>query len=355
MARKKTLPIGVDLGSSAAKLVQMRLADGGAELLACGTVPIPKHLRNDQFGRLDHLTKHIPRVLKEEHFRGKRCILALPASNTYVRHVRVPKQDRKATKDAVLRAVQVELPYPIDEAILRHIVAGDIYEGGTVRQEVIVVAMPNSTLKAYLNMFTRVGLEVLGVSVEPVAIVNCFTTLLGDPDQTTVFVDLGTSSTQVTISRGQKIVFSRCLEGGGDQLNAVIAQGLDVEPEEVRQMRIDLQEGRDMGVAGEEISRWVELWLDGLCREIDKCLRYYESVFRNREMERLIFTGGQAQDRQLCQKLAQHLNLPAQIGDSLALLGNPDGVKTANPGWSDDHPKTSLAVAVGLSLSGLEL
>jgi type IV pilus assembly protein PilM len=355
MARKKTLPIGVDLGSSAAKLVQIRLVNGGAELLACGTIPIPRHIQGDQLARLDYLAKHIPRVLKDENFKGKKCILALPASNTFVRHVRVPKRDRQSTKEAVLQAVQVELPYPIDEAILRHIVAGDIYEGGGIRQEVIVVAMLQSTLRAYLNMFTRIGLDVLGVSVEPVAIVNCFTTLLADPDQTTVFVDLGMSSTQVTISRGQKIVFSRNLEGGADHLNRIIAQGLDVEPGEVRLMRMDMQNGKDLQETGEEIRRWTGLWLNGICGEVDKCLRYYESVFRTREMERLIFTGGQAQDTDLCRALAEHLNLPAQIGDSLALLGNTDGVKTASPGWSDDHPKTSLAVAVGLSLSGLNI
>jgi type IV pilus assembly protein PilM len=349
MTRTRTLPIGVDLGCSATKLVQAQLVGGEAELLAVGSVLIPDHLRNDQLGRLDYLARHIPKAIHANGFKGKKCIIALPAAKAFVRHVRIPMRDAQATEAAVLKAVRVELPYPVNEAVVRHIVVGEAYENGQMCQEVIVVAMPNSIIKAYLNMFSRAGLEVLGVSIEPAAIVKCFSQLLPESDSAVVFVDLGSVNTQVTISRGKSIVFSRSLHGGSDQLTRAIAQGLGETPETVNQMRKEMQDSKDLGPVGGEINRWLELWLDGVCADIDNCLRYYESTFRSSDFSRVIFTGGQARDKGLCQAMAKRLNLPAQIGDALAMLKSD--TEKLFPG-GNNLPQTIYAVGVGLSLSG---
>ena len=80
-----------------------------------------------------------------------------------------------------------------------------------------------------------------------------------------------------------------------------------------------------------------------------QCLRYYESVFRHRTVERAIFVGGQAYDKRLCQSLAQRLNVPAQIGDPLVRVKRSPGAGARlNFDWR--QPQPAWAVAVGLSL-----
>ena len=89
--------------------------------------------------------------------------------------------------------------------------------------------------------------------------------------------------------------------------------------------------------------------VDALAAELSKCVRYYESVFRGRPVERAIFLGGQAYDKELCQALARRLNLPAQIGDPLLRIKRPTG---SDPDEGMDHrePQPDWAVAVGLSV-----
>ena len=350
MARKKMLPIGVDIGASSAKLVQVRIENGEPVLHACASLSVPDHLKGNQAACLDFFASRLPKAIKDAKFKGKKCIIALPASGSFVRHVRVPRSDAQQTESDVRRAAQVELPYPVDEAIIRHIIAGDIYDAGAIRQEVIVVAMPHAVLRTYLQLLTNVGLEVLGVSVEPVATMGCFSHLLEGVTGAIVYIDLGSSSTQVTISLGKDIVFCRSLNGGCDQLNQVIGRGLNKSSEEIAMLRVQEQDGSDIGADGEEIHRWINLWLDGVCSDIENCLRYYEAVFRNNEFSRIIFTGGQAQDRKLCQMLAEKLHMPAQIGDPISLLEESE-LYSIN-GMLHGVPNTSYAVAVGLSLSG---
>jgi len=89
--------------------------------------------------------------------------------------------------------------------------------------------------------------------------------------------------------------------------------------------------------------------LSAMGEEISRCLRYYESVFPSRPVERVVFLGGQASDRRLCQRLAQRLNLPAQIGDPLARIRSSRSA--AEEGRLDRrYPQPAWAVAVGLSL-----
>lgn len=347
MARKNILPIGVDIGCSSAKLVQLRMVQGEPELLASNTLSIPVHLRNDQIGQLDYLCNQLPRHLRTGGFKGKKCVISLPATAAFIRHIRVPLRETHAMEKAIRQAARAEMPFPPDQAVVRHIKAGEVYRDGQGQQEVILVSLPLSTVRAYLNMISRTGLEAECVTIEPMAIVCCFKELLDDPQEATVFVDLGSVNTQVTITRGVTIAFCRNLQGGSQQLAQAIGQALRVSPQEVETMRRAIQEGKDVGPAGEEIQRWMELWLDGLCGDVETCLRYYEAVFHDSQFARVIFTGGQAADRRLCQALARRLNLPAQIGDPMALFGNGLGDSSA--------VRTDLAVGFGLSLCGMEL
>lgn len=348
---KDTLPIGVDLGSSAAKLVQLRVLRKGVELSALGSVSIPQHIRKDQFARLDFFSQNIPRVLRAGDFKGSRCVLGLPAEHTFVRHVKVPRLDPKATEAAVRKAAQGELPYPVSEAVIRHIVVGEVYSDGETRQEVIVVAIPLSTMDAYLGMTNRAGLEVVGVNVETVTLVQCFAGLFdwgADPQKAIIYIDLGSISTQVVIAHGTEIVFARNLPRGAEQIEQAIAEGMDISLDEARQMRLDVQREDALQSDCESVYKWVETWLGTMSQNIENCLRYYEAVFRKSGVDRIIFTGGQARDRRLCQALAQRLNQPAQIGNPMK--GLQIGEKASAQLGEDKDFSPGLAVAIGLSL-----
>src|SRR5207302_729803 len=90
-----------------------------------------------------------------------------------------------------------------------------------------------------------------------------------------------------------------------------------------------------------------------LASELNLCRRYYESTFPNKPVDRLIFVGGEARHRTLCQHVARDLSLAAQVGDPLVRMGRTTSVgiesgldrRQAQPGW---------AVAIGLSLGPTE-
>lgn len=352
----KTLPIGIDLGSSCVKMAQLKTGPQATELLAAGSEKIPRACRTKLKTKMDLTAKCIRNLLKSHPFKGRHCVLSLPADSTFVHHVKIPKVAPGDVASAVQQELHGKLPYPVSEAVVRHIVAGEAFTEGNGKQEVISVSAPRRTIEAYLNMARRAKLDVIGINIEPCAIVDCFARIFRQTEDSTgtiLFVDLGSCSTQVVLSNGGRIVFARNLTIGGEKLDEAVAEGMEITVEQAHEARLNLLKNETGSDDAEKIYEMLDAPLNALTDELTQCLRYHESIFRNQSVERTIFLGGQAFDKRLCQSIARRLNLPAQIGDPLLRIERGEGVGDGIE--LDTHvPQPNWAVAVGLSLGGAQ-
>jgi len=350
ISRGKTLPIGIDLGTSTIKMVQLRVMDDATELLAADCAEIPRCSRQDPEERLDFTTDRFRHILRANPFRGRQCVLSMPANETFVHHLKLPMLPPSKMSQAIAMELQGKLPYPVEQAIVRHVIAGEALGEGESKQEVIVVASERRLIESYLAATRRAKLDVLAVNIESCAIIECFGRLFrraADATRTILFIDIGAATTQAVLSHGNRIVFARNLSTGGEQIDMAVAEGMEIPVEQACAMRRDLLMGEsdaDPAVVN-ELYRMLEAPLDSLAEQLAQCVRYHESVFRNQSIERAIFVGGQAYDKRLCQSLAQRLNLPAQIGDPLVRIQSAGQVGVDRRG-----PRPDWAVAVGLSI-----
>ncbi len=352
MAKLNTFPIGIDLGSKVVKMAQLRQSEQGLELAAAGS----KELTGDPASfsvRTAQYVESIQSILTSNEFKSRQCVLSLPAEATFVHHVKLPKMAAAQIPAALAAEIEGQLPYPVAQAAIRHIVAGETFSDGQPRQEVIAVASHKDTINACIAIGKQTKLDILAVNIEPCALVECFARLFpqsvtGQP-RAILYIDMGAFSTQVVISHGSRVVFARNLAIGGNHLDQAVADSLGISHEQARKMRSDLAKEDATGAAEDELVRMLETHLEEMTGELTQCLRYYESIFRNQPVERLIFLGGQAYDKRLCQAIAQRVNLPAQVGDPLVRVGRAPGAG-ASAGLHRLDPKPDWAVAVGLSL-----
>jgi type IV pilus assembly protein PilM len=316
---------------------------------------VPPEIRKDGRKRLDFLGGNLGNLVKANTFKGRQCVLSLPAEPVFVQHVKIAKLPAEDTTAAVRRELQGKLPFALDQAIIRHILAGDIYGDGEPRQEVVTVSTSRDTLDNHLGMARSAKLDVVGVNVECCALVECFGRMFrraADASRTILYMDIGAASTQVVLSHGSRLVFARNLPIGGDRFDLAVTEGMRVPVEQAREMRRGLSQNTVDGTEegpGDAIYNFLDKPISSLVEEVTQCLRYYESVFRNQAIERAIFLGGQAYDKRLCQTIARQLNLPAQIGDPLLRTKRVEGAGL-QLGLDRREPQPDWAVAVGLSL-----
>ncbi|MBC7835562.1 MAG: hypothetical protein H7Y88_10760, partial [Phycisphaerales bacterium] len=93
--------------------------------------------------------------------------------------------------------------------------------------------------------------------------------------------------------------------------------------------------------------------LEALTDDIAMCLRYHDSLFPGRKINRAIFVGGEARHRGLCQHVARTLRLPAQVADPLSRLARTGGERCTNVDMK--LPQPGWAVPYGLCISPTDL
>ncbi len=351
--KENTLPIGVDLGSSTIKMAQLRQSNQGYELIAAGADKNPDQQSSDFTHRIDSLSRCVRNIMRSNEFKSRQCVLSLPAEATFVHHVKIPKMPPKDVPKALLWELQGKLPYAPSKAVVRHLIAGEVFDNGDCKQEVIVIAADRASVDACLTVARRAKLDPIAINVEPCAIVECFARVFKNARQaprTVLYVDMGSASTQAVLGHGTQIVFARNIPIGSNQLDQAVSDGLSIPIDQATTMRHNLVQNNDIDPkTKDELLLLLSKPLADLTGELTQSLRYYESVFRNRSAESVIFLGGQAYDKRFCQAIAQNLNLPAQVGDPLARIQKAQGAGLTC-GLDRNEPQPDWAVAIGLSI-----
>jgi type IV pilus assembly protein PilM len=414
-------PIGVDFGTDGLRMAQVEAADGEFKLVAAASAEVPAQIRQDPTARLAFFTETVRDRLASGSFRGRRAILSLPAASCFIQHLRMPKLEEEELKKALPWEARGKLPIDPSHALLRHIVAGEVYQDQEQKYEVILMAAARELVNQLLGAAAKAKLDVVGMNVEPKALVDCFAHIFrrkSDSDLTTCYVDIGCSGTRAVIARGSQILFARGIPVGGDHFNRAVAGSLKMSLEDAKVLRIKVCSlgapapagagapeaqsrqvaqapqsldsafpllGAGMKAAGVDVSsgpatatatatapaavqasigdpvsaellekgRQVEQAcrepLSKLTEELDLCRRYHESTFSSRPIDRLVFVGGEARHRNLCQQIARQMSLAAQVGDPLVRMGRTSDVGVES-GIDRRQPQPSWSVAIGLSM-----
>lgn len=355
-------PIGIDFGTDSLRLAQVEAAAGEADefrLVAAARADVPVHLRNDPGGRLGFFAEAIRDLWPAGNFRGRRAVLSLPASAMTIEHLRVPRMDDEALKKALPWEARGKLPYDPSHAVLRHVVAGEIHQDGEQKNEVILMAARRDWVNALLAAATKAKLDVVGMNVEPKAVVDCFARAFrrkADQEATRLFVDIGCAGTRAFIARGGQILFARAIPLGGEHFTRAAAAALNVSAQDARVLRTKGCHAPSPADAAPATSPEAEA-IHAACRapaarlvdELALCRRYHEATFPALPVEQVIFLGGEARQRGLCQTIASGLDLAAQIGDPMARMGRISEVGIES-GIDRRQPQPDWAVALGLSM-----
>lgn len=404
----KACPIGIDFGSETLRMAQVRRVGNDYRLIAAAMADVPSHVRHDPAGRMQFFAETARQLLVDGGFVGRQAVLALPAAAMFIQHLRLAKMDDETRRKAIPWEARGKLPIDPTHAILRHHVAGEIYQDQEPREEIVLMAASRELVNQMLTAAARAKLDVVGMEVEPKALVDCFAHVYrrkSDMELTNCFVDIGAASSRAIVTRGGHILFARSIPIGGEHFNRALAQSLGISLEEARLKRLQnsaTAPALNVPSAGEEsaepepsadqsfallnaslpqtgverrasgpsdpqlaipttavndaaasgaaqIDAGMREPLTRLVHELDLCRRYYEATFPSQPIDRLVFVGGEAHQRRVCQQIAMELSLAAQIGDPMVRMARVSDLPMDSL-LDSSQPQPSWAVAIGLTL-----
>lgn len=310
--KNKTYPIGLDMTEDVIRVAQLGNTAKGLRLIAGSLKTIPQGILYETKEWQTWAQDSIAAMLQNTQFKGREIIAAIPASQVFVDYIKLVRIDhRNANLDeTVLAGIKQKLPFDPDKTIVKYITTED--------DSVLVVASKKEIIDKYLQIFEEAKLQVKAINIWPAALTNCYTQFFGrrksDQQAIVMLLNIEQHDTNVVICRAKKLLFARSIPIGAKKLHEENA-------------------------------------IAELIEELVNCRRYFASLQKGLQIERLVFLSGQQLSdirRDHCTSIAEQLKLPAQIGDCLAAVKTQDFHEY---GVDRRQQQYSWATAFGLSIS----
>lgn len=253
MARRFTHVLGIDIGSDATKMVELKLARGGVELVG-GPVVFKTPPQTVQGGVIVE-PQAVGGAIKERMgaFSTKKCICSVGGqSSLVVRISEMPKMSAADLKEAIQWELERQTTFPPDQVIYDYcVIERPDTPADAPNMEVLLAAAHEDLINAHVETLHAAGLQPVAIDIEPLALSRSIVEIYGEQyaDQTVAVVNLGNTLADIAIIRRGLLSFVRSIPTAGESLTRAISQAFVVDTDEAE--RIKRQHGRvDSQVGG---------------------------------------------------------------------------------------------------------
>lgn len=334
--------VGIDMGARSLKLVQIKRGTHGPRIAAVHFVEFPCETATRL--TMEARAAALKTFLAENRIRSECYVSSFPLYSAIVRNTVVPFHDRKKIRQVIKFQAEPHIPFPIEEVVIDFHETGPAEDGAT---PVIIIGIKKTLIGKHLEVMKSAGVDPAMVDIDAFALVNNYQVRCGEKAEGPVaLLDIGATKTLLVVMEGPKVLLTRSLNVGGDEITEGIQRELGVEFEEAERMKREAAsaastagEGNDAG----KIRVQVNAMLSKLIREVDRSLRSIAGMLKGTALTALYLSGGGACLGGIREYLAGEFNCPVDLLCRLSPL----------PGSVDDEIMCRMGVATGLALNGL--
>src|SRR5512143_612350 len=343
--------IGVDISSTAVKLVELAEAGKGAYRLERYTIePLPREAITDgNIVNLDQVADGLRRAWKRLGSRNKNVALALPAAMVITKKIIVPAAQKEEDLELTVEAEANQyIPFALDEVNLDFQIIGPA-PNSTDEVEVLIAASRKEKVEDRVAVAESAGLKPLVMDVESYATQAAFeliapTLLANGRDQNIALVDIGAHATHLYVLRNGQFLFSRDQASGGNQLTHDIQRAFNLSPEEAEAAK------RNQGLPENYDSDVLQPFMETLALEVTRALQFFFTSTSYNQVDQIILAGGCALLPGLDELVAKRAGLPTVVGNPFAAMQMSDRIRPRQ--IAQDAPL--LLIACGLALRSFE-
>lgn len=343
--------LGVDIGTTAMKVVELVPDGGRVRLVTYGYASIPVEGNADVLSLDDpkKIASILRSIIKASGMKAVKAVASLPAQSVFHAIISIPAP--KSAKEDIRAAVEAQagkvLPLPVAEMIIdSHIIDKDFLpkEGDTSEQKVKTVrvqvtAAPKALVEKYLAVFTAAKVELVSLETEVFALMR---SLIGKDTAKTMIVDIGGERTNICIAECGVPYLTRGIKSGGGVVTQAIVAAMGMSVSEAESMKKDLAFG-----SAAPMSPLVLTAMKPLLHEVKYAsdLNLQENIQHPKAIEKVILTGGSAALAGIDQAMTEALNMNVYVGDPWARVATPPAARAVL-----DEVGSRFAVAIGLAM-----
>jgi type IV pilus assembly protein PilM len=351
-SKEKTV-VGLDIGSSAIKAVELVAAGTGYRVVAFGIEPVPPDsIVDGAIVNARAVAESIKRVFQRHAgsshngaFRSTEVCASLSGSAVIVKKITLPVMTRTELDDSIHWEAEQYIPFDIQDVNLDY----QILDPGTGPEsrgsmDVLLVAAKKEKVGDYTSVIAQAGRTAVIVDVDAFALQNAYELNYGfEAGQVVVLLNAGASAVNINILLGDQSVFTRDISMGGNAYTEAVQKELGLPFDAAER----LKKGTPVdGATFEDAQPILHAVTENLLLEIQKTFDFFKGTAGSDRIDRIILSGGAAHVDGFRQTLQERFGAPVEDFEPFRKI-TWDAKKI---GALPVEPAATAAVAVGLAL-----
>lgn len=339
--------VGLDIGSSAIKVAQLKESKGRYFLQKFGVKPLePEVIVDGTVMDEGRVVSAIQELFEETNIKNKHVAVSISGHAVIVKKISLPPMPDEELEAQVKLAAEQYIPFDINEVNIDfHVLPPDPSSDGQGDMAVILVAAKKDKINELTELVKTAGLIPMVMDVDAFAIENMHG--INYPlaqEETTALVNLGASVMNVNIIRAGSSLFTRDIPLGGNRYTEAIQREMGLSFEEAEESKKKEGSGEPSGMSVGNVLDSVNA---EVASEIARTVDYFKTSGANADLNRVLVCGGVARAKGLIQQLSDRMQVPVEMADPFAEIEttgcemDPDLLAELAP---------AAAVGVGLAL-----
>jgi len=340
--RKKEV-IGIDIGSSSVKLVQLKEHKGGYLLLNAGIIPLPPEaIVDNTLMDSSSIVDALKNLIAALGIKTKDVACSISGNSVIIRKISLPAMPPEELEDQISWEAEQYIPFDINDVNIDfQILSSDSIDPS--KMNVLLVASKKDIINDYVAVFNEAGLQLSVVDVDSFAVQNAFEINHDmDSHEVLALVNIGAGIMNINVVKDGITFFTRDVQMGGNLYPEDIQKQLGVSSTEAESLKMLAHETRSATLA--EVINKVN---DTITQEIRRSLDFYNSTANEDRIAKIFVSGGCTKMYNLVETISEKLGLPVECINPFAKLQYSD--KDFDPEYLLEIGPL-MAVPVGLAI-----
>jgi type IV pilus assembly protein PilM len=339
--------VGLDIGSSAVKAVELKAVGKTFKVVALATEPVPPDSIVDG-AIIDGaaVADAIRRLFENKAFKTKDVAASLSGNAVIVKKINLPVMTEAELAESIYWEAEQYIPFDIQDVNLDY----QILDSGTGpdakgTMEVLLVAAKKEKIADYTGVISQAGRVPIIVDVDAFALQNAYEVNYGlEKDHVVVLLNAGASAININIVIGDQSVFTRDISIGGNAYTEAVQKELNLPFDSAEQLKKGLPVD---GTSPDDIKPVLHAMTENVLLEIQKTFDFFKATATSDRIDRIVLSGGASRVDGFAHALQERFNTVVETFDPFKKIAF-DALKL---GIADaENLVPTAAVAVGLAL-----
>jgi type IV pilus assembly protein PilM len=347
--RGKKSMVGVDIGSSSVKAVELQGKNGDFQLVSLGYEGLqPDSVVDGQIMELNAVSSAIGNIFTEHKIKTTKVAAGVNGHSVIVKNIVLPQMTDDELQESFAWHAEEHIPFDISDVNLDYHVTDSTPDA----IHVLLAACKRDKVANLKQAIQLAGKQPAVIDVDAFALQNCYELNYDpQPGQVVALLNIGASTTNINILNGNRSVFTRDATFGGNQYTSLLQKELGLTFDQAEQVKRGMPlpetiEARDIQPILDTVS-------DILALEIQKTMDFYRATVEDGEeaVQQILVSGGGSKLRGLVEFLATRFEVSVEVFDPFRKI------RVDARGFDPDYMREvvpEMAIAVGLALRGVD-